>query len=183
MTHDESLFDRMQDPKTQASFALERARFADRSEAAAFWAVAAAVFSLRDTVERATTPPAMVDPGQLTPEEIESIRRGPSGYVPTFAPDPRVRTTRGPGVPPGTDLADHVQEVMNRDLASQSPLGWRVGSQATRPAVTREQVAMAIASGITGGLCVGSRGTCLANSRCQCARQTDAVMKLLEGGE
>lgn len=139
MTNDKSLSDRLQDPKTQVSAALERARFADGPEAAASWAVAAAVFSLRDTVERATTPPAMVDPGQLTPEEIESIKRGPVGYMPVVEP-------------------------------------------VFRPAVTREQVAIAIAAGV-GSLCVQSKGSCLANSRCQCARQTNAVMKLLEGGE
>ena len=105
MTNDKSLSDRLQDPKTQVSAALERARFADGPEAAASWAVAAAVFSLRDTVERAMTGPAMVDPGQLTPEEIESIKRGPVGYMPVVEP-------------------------------------------VFRPAVTREQVAIAIAAGV-----------------------------------
>jgi hypothetical protein len=126
-------------PENQTQQALMRAASVKDGREAALWAVAAAVFSLRDTVERATTPPAMVDPGQLTPEEIESIRRGPVGYVPVVEP-------------------------------------------VFRPAVTREQVAIAIAAGV-GSLCVQSKGSCLANSRCQCARQTNAVMKLLEGGE
>lgn len=127
-------------PEDQTQQALMRAASVKDGREAALWAVAAAVFSLRDTVERAMTPPAMVDPGQLTPEEIESIKRGPSGYMPVVEP-------------------------------------------VFRPAVTREQVAMAIASSMNGGFCAQNRGTCLANSRCQCARQTDAVMKLLEGGE
>ena len=139
MTNERSLAADMLDPDTQARAALEFSRLAPSNEAAASWAVAAAVFSLWDTVERATTGTAVVDPGQLTPEEIESIRRGPSGYVPVVEP-------------------------------------------VFRPAVTREQVAMAIAAGV-GGLCVHNKGECLANTRCQCARQTNAVMKLLEGGE
>jgi hypothetical protein len=168
-------------PENQTQQALMRAASVKDGREAALWAVAAAVFSLRDTVERATTPPAMVDPGQLTPEEIESIRRGPFGYVPTFAPDPRVRTTWGPGVPPRTDLADHVQEVMNRNPASQSQLGGRVGSQAPRPAVTREQVAMAITD--ASDHCRGSKLACNLTHLCPCYRQVAAVMKLLEGGE
>lgn len=209
MTHDKSLFDRMQDPKTQANFALERARFADRSEAAASWAVAAAVFSLRDTVERATTPPAMVDPGQLTPEEIESIRRGPSGYVPVVEPDPSrltpeeaaairrwtvyphgpfpfTRTDMGFADQALADEARRTQDALNcaRDLMSRHlgvPLGGRVGSQATRPAVTREQVAMAITD--ASDHCRGSKLACNLTHLCPCYRQVAAVMKLLEGGE
>jgi hypothetical protein len=144
MADNRSLAAEWLDPETQARAALKFSRLASSNEAAATWAVAAAVFSLRDTVAEAMNAkaavPAEPDRSQLTPEEIESIKRGPVGYMPVVEP-------------------------------------------VFRPAVTREQVAMAIASGITGGLCVGSRGTCLANSRCQCARQTDAVMKLLEGGE
>ena len=70
------------------------------------------------------------------------------------------------------------QDFMNRPLIV--PLGGVVGSQAPRPAVTREQVAVAIGSGV-GKLCVQRKGKCLVNTRCLCTRQTDAVMKLIDG--
>jgi hypothetical protein len=96
MTHDRSLSDKMQDPKTQASAAIERARYANGPEAAATWAVAAAVFSLRDAVERAMMPTVATGPdlSQLTPEEVESIRRGPVPYMPVVEPAPRPPVTR-----------------------------------------------------------------------------------------
>jgi hypothetical protein len=72
------------------------------------------------------------------------------------------------------------QDFMNRPL--KVPLGGRLGSQVPppRPAVTREQVAVAIGSGV-GKLCVQRKGKCLVNTRCLCTRQTDAVMKLIDG--
>lgn len=160
-------------PENQTQQALMRAASVKDGREAALWAVAAAVFSLRDAVERAMTPPAMVDPGQLTPEEVAQIQRG-TQPLPSFS-------LWGPGVPPGTDLADHVREVMNRNPASQSPLGGRVGSQAPRPAVTREQVAMAITD--ASDHCRGSKLACNLTHLCPCYRQVAAVMKLLEGGE
>jgi hypothetical protein len=155
MAADQNLAARMLDPKTQAGAALELSRLGSSSEEAATWAVAAAVFSLRDTVAEAmnakAAAPAVAEPdrSQLTPEEVAEIQRAS-------------------------------QDFMNRPLIV--PLGGVVGSQAPRPAVTREQVAVAIGSGV-GKLCVQRKGKCLVNTRCLCTRQTDAVMKLLEGGE
>ena len=157
MADERSLAARMLDPKTQATAALKLSRLGSSSEEAATWAVAAAVFSLRDTMERGmnakAAAPAVAEPdrSQLTPEEVAEIQRAN-------------------------------QDFMIRHL--DVPLGGRLGSQVPplRPAVTREQVAVAIASGI-GSLCVQRKGTCLVNTRCLCVRQTDAVMKLLEGGE
>lgn len=154
MADERSLAARMLDPDTQARAALEFSRLAPSNEAAT-WAIAAAVFSLRDTMERGmnakAAPPAVAKPdrSQLTPEEVAEIRRAN-------------------------------QDFMIRHL--DVPLGGRVVSQVPppRPAVTREQVAVAIASGI-GSLCVQRKGTCLVNTRCLCVRQTDAVMKLIDG--
>jgi hypothetical protein len=56
MAADQNLAARMLDPKTQAGAALELSRLGSSSEEAATWAIAAAVFSLRDTVERAMMP-------------------------------------------------------------------------------------------------------------------------------
>ena len=156
MTKERSLAADMLDPKTQATAALEFSRLAPSNEAAT-WAIAAAVFSLRDTMERGmnakAAAPAVAEPdrSQLTPEEVAEIQRR------NWEPD-----------------------IMNRHLGA--PLGARVGSQVSppRPAVTREQVAVAIGSGI-GSLCVQRKGTCLVNTRCLCVRQTDAVMKLIDG--
>ena len=153
MAADQNLAARMLDPKTQAGAALELSRLGSSSEEAATWAVAAAVFSLRDTVAEAmnakAAAPAVAEPdrSQLTPEEVAEIRRAN-------------------------------QDVMSRHLGV--PLGGVVGSQAPRPAVTREQVAVAIGSGV-GKLCVQRKGKCLVNTRCLCTRQTDAVMKLIDG--
>ena len=154
MTKERSLAADMLDPDTQARAALEFSRLAPSNEAAT-WAIAAAVFSLRDTMERGmnakAAAPAVAEPdrSQLTPEEVAEIRRAN-------------------------------QDFMIRHL--DVPLGGRLGSQVPplRPAVTREQVAVAIASGI-GSLCVQRKGTCLVNTRCLCVRQTDAVMKLIDG--
>ena len=154
MTKERSLAADMLDPDTQARAALEFSRLAPSNEAAT-WAIAAAVFSLRDTMERGmnakAAAPAVAEPdrSQLTPEEVAEIRRAN-------------------------------QDFMIRHL--DVPLGGRVVSQVPppRPAVTREQVAVAIASGI-GSLCVQRKGTCLVNTRCLCTRQTDAVMKLIDG--
>ena len=154
MTDERSLAARMLDPDTQARAALEFSRLAPSNEAAT-WAIAAAVFSLRDTMERGmnakAAPPAVAKPdrSQLTPEEVAEIQRAN-------------------------------QDFMIRHL--DVPLGGRVVSQVPppRPAVTREQVAMEIASGI-GRLCMQRKGKCLVNTRCLCTRQTDAVMKLIDG--
>ena len=156
MADERSLAARMLDPDTQARAALEFSRLAPSNEAAT-WAIAAAVFSLRDTMERGmnakAAAPAVAEPdrSQLTPEEVAEIQRR------NWEPD-----------------------IMIRHL--DVPLGGRVVSQVPppRPAVTREQVAVAIASGI-GSLCVQRKGTCLVNTRCLCVRQTDAVMKLIDG--
>ena len=138
-----------------ATASLKRIRYALTGVEEATWAVAAAVFSLRDTMAEAMKGTVTPEPdrSQLTPEEVAEVRR-----------------------------ANQERDLMNRHL--RAPLGGRVGSQVSppRPAVTREQVAVAIASGI-GSLCVQRKGTCLVNTRCLCVRQTDAVMKLLEGGE
>ena len=169
-------------PENQTQQALMRAASVKDGREAATWAVAAAVFSLRDTVERATTGTAVVDPGQLTPEEIESIRRGPSGYVPS----PFTRTDMGfdqalaDEARRTQDALNCAREIMNRDPASQAPLGGRVGSQPTDPAVTREQVGRAIVD--NSEWCKRRTGACYAHT-CTCLHQTDAVMKLLEGGE
>ena len=154
MADERSLAARMLDPDTQARAALEFSRLAPSNEAAT-WAIAAAVFSLRDTMERGmnakAAAPAVAEPdrSQLTPEEVAEIQRAN-------------------------------QDFMIRHL--DVPLGGRVVSQVPppRPAVTREQVAMEIASGI-GRLCMQRKGTCLVNTRCLCTRQTDAVMKLIDG--
>ena len=155
MTDERSLAADMLDPKTQATAALKLSRLGSSSEEAATWAVAAAVFSLRDTMERGmnakAAAPAVAEPdrSQLTPEEVAEIQRAN-------------------------------QDFMIRHL--DVPLGGRVVSQVPppRPAVTREQVAMEIASGI-GSLCMQRKGKCLVNTRCLCTRQTDAVMKLIDG--
>lgn len=155
MTDERSLAADMLDPKTQATAALKLSRLGSSSEEAATWAVAAAVFSLRDTVAEAmnakAAAPAVAEPdrSQLTPEEVAEIQRAN-------------------------------QDFMIRHL--DVPLGGRVVSQVPppRPAVTREQVAMEIASGI-GSLCMQRKGKCLVNTRCLCTRQTDAVMKLIDG--
>ena len=154
MTKERSLAADMLDPETQARAALEFSRLAPSNEAAT-WAIAAAVFSLRDTMERGMNAKAAAvaepDRSQLTPEEVAEIQRR------NWEPD-----------------------IMIRHL--DVPIGGRVVSQVPppRPAVTREQVAVAIASGI-GSLCVQRKGTCLVNTRCLCVRQTDAVMKLIDG--
>jgi hypothetical protein len=98
MADNRSLADEWLDPETQARAALKFSRFASSNEAAATWAVAAAVFSLRDTVAEAmnakAAAPARPDPSQLTPEEVESIRRGPVAYMPIVEPVPRPPVTR-----------------------------------------------------------------------------------------
>ena len=80
MTNERSLAADMLDPNTQARAALEFSRLAPSNEAAT-WAIAAAVFSLRDTVAEAmnakAAAPAVAEPdrSQLTPEEVAEIQR------------------------------------------------------------------------------------------------------------
>ena len=85
-------------PEHQTQQALMRAASVKDGREAATWAVAAAVFSLRDTVAEAMNAkaavPAEPDRSQLTPEEVESIRRGPVGYMPVVEPAPRPPVTR-----------------------------------------------------------------------------------------
>ena len=52
MTDERSVADRMHDPATQADAAMERAQRSGDETAAATWAVAAAVFALRDAVAK-----------------------------------------------------------------------------------------------------------------------------------
>lgn len=76
MTNERSLAADMLDPDTQARAALEFSRLAPSNEAAA-WAIAAAVFSLRDTMAEAMKGTVTPEPdrSQLTPEEVAEVRR------------------------------------------------------------------------------------------------------------
>ena len=200
MTHEDPILS----PENQTQQALMRAASVKDGREAATWAVAAAVFSLRDTVERAMMPAVVTgadpwhmtkndfgskapepDKSQLTPEEAAAIRRW---TVYPHGPFPFTRTDMGFADQALADEARRTQDALNcardlmsRDPASQSPLGARLGSQAPRPAVTREQVFAAIADSSIG--CKGARSPCDPAKTCSCKLRTGAVMNLLEGGE
>lgn len=139
MADERSLAARMLDPKTQARAALEFSRLGSSSEEAATWAVAAAVFSLRDTVERAMMPAVVTgadpwhmtkndfgskapepDKSQLTPEEAAAIRRW---TVYPHGPFPFTRTDMGFADQALADEARRTQDALNcaRDLMSRDP--------------------------------------------------------------
>jgi hypothetical protein len=167
-----SFADRMSDPETQATASLKRIRYAPTGVEEATWAVAAAVFSLRDTMERGMTGTAYAEPA------------GVSGKNPLYAWAERA-TERNQAADRSQLTPEEVAEIQRTqaDCPYSDADIETLRKQGHRPPVTREAVALAIASGVSGTLCVHSKGVCLANTQCQCARQTDAVMKLLEGGE
>jgi hypothetical protein len=146
-------------PKLQTAQALMRAATVRDGQEAATWAVAAAVFSLRDTVQASLATAAHIDKSQLTPEEVAEIQRGPKD-LPSFS-------LWGPS---DGGSAQRGQRVM--------PL---VVPPPPRPAVTRNQVWNALLRG--RGLCSAYENGCRMDGSCTCDDQVDAVMKLLEGGE
>lgn len=80
MTDERSVADRMRDPKTQADEAMERAKRSGDETAAATWAVASAVFALRDTL----TPARVERSGHY-----ECLSDKPSGtWDDAFKPEP-----------------------------------------------------------------------------------------------
>lgn len=80
MPNERSVADRMRDPKTQADEAMERAQRSGDETAAATWAVASAVFALRD----ASTPARVERSGHY-----ECLSDKPSGtWGEAFKPEP-----------------------------------------------------------------------------------------------
>lgn len=80
MADERSVADRMRDPETQADAAMERAQRSGDETAAATWAMASAVFALRD----ALTPPRVERSGHY-----ECLSDKPSGtWDEAFKPEP-----------------------------------------------------------------------------------------------
>ena len=72
-----SFADRMSDPETQATASLKRIRYAPTGVEEATWAVAAAVFSLRDTMAEAMNAKAAAP--AVTREAVAKAVSHPSG--------------------------------------------------------------------------------------------------------